>query len=290
MGSATDTRVQFGGHQMMRHLPLVALASVLSVLGANAWADGMVQHAAPAPCCEAPFAGAYFGAGLGYGQQRNEITNETVGSPSSGATVGRDNEGGVTFGGYAGYNFQHCCSPFVYGVETDINFLNTSPTAFDVETGGVAVETTSLRSRMDWFGTLRARAGVVVHDNWLLYGTAGLAYGEVDHRFNDNCVDCSDPNAPVGGFGPFAQSNKDTKVGWTAGGGFEFLHDTHWLLRTEALFVDLGSETHSYSPPALCASFPNLCTANLKWDDQFWVARVGLAYKFGEPDRMVPLK
>ena len=71
---------------------------------------------------------------------------------------------------------------------------------------------------------------------------------------------------------------------------FEFLHDTHWLLRTEALFVDLGSETHSYSPPALCAAAPNFCTANLKWDDQFWVARVGLAYKFGEPDRMVPLK
>ena len=48
-------------------------------------------------------------------------------------------------------------------------------------------------------------------------------------------------------FGNFEQSNKDTKVGWTAGGGAEFLHDTHWLLRAEALFVDLGSETHSYS-------------------------------------------
>ena len=144
----------------------------------------------PSPCCEAPFAGAYFGAALGYGQQRGEITNETVGAPTSGVTF-KDNEGGVTFGGYAGYNWQRCCSPFVFGVETDINFLNTSPTAFDIEPP--AAPTVSLESKMDWFGTLRGRAGIVVHDSWLLYGTAGLAYGEVDHKFGDNCVDCSAP-------------------------------------------------------------------------------------------------
>jgi outer membrane immunogenic protein len=266
---------------MMRQLTLVFWAFVLSVLGTNAWADGMVQHSAPSACCEAPFAGAYFGAALGYGQQRGEITNETVGAPSSGVTF-KDTEGGVTVGGYAGYNWQRCCSPFVFGVETDINFLNTSPTGFDIE----GPETVSLKSQMDWFGTLRARAGVVVHDNWLLYGTAGLAYGEVDHKFGDNCLQCF---FGVPNLGAFAQSNKDTKVGWTAGGGVEFLHDSHWVLRTEALFVDLGSDTHSYSPPTLCASQPD-CTAIAKWDDQFWVARVGLAYKFGEPERVVPLK
>ncbi len=268
---------------MMRQLTLVFWAFVLSVLGTNAWADGMVQHSAPSPCCEAPFAGAYFGAALGYGQQRGEITNETVGAPTSGVTF-KDTEGGVTVGGYAGYNWQRCCSPFVFGVETDINFLNTSPTGFDIE----PPETVSLESKMDWFGTLRGRAGIVVHDSWLLYGTAGLAYGGVDHKFGDNCVDCS---APPNNFGPFSQSNKDTKVGWTAGGGVEFLHDAHWLLRTEALFVDLGSETHSYTPATCAAAIgADLCTATAKWDDQFWVARVGLAYKFGEPERVVPLK
>jgi outer membrane immunogenic protein len=269
---------------MMRHLSLVALASVLSVLGTSAWADGMVQHSAPPPCCEASFAGAYFGAALGYGQQRGEITNETVGAPSSGVTF-RDTDGGVTVGGYAGYNWQRCCSPLVFGVETDINYLNTSPTAFDIETGAGGTDTTSLKSRMDWFGTLRARAGVVVHDSWLLYGTGGLAYGEVDHTLADTCIGCSQP--PFTSFGNFEQSNKDTKVGWTAGGGAEFLHDTHWLLRAEALFVDLGSETHSYE----VTSTAGTASAVAKWDDQFWVARVGLAYKFGDPGCcVVPLK
>jgi outer membrane immunogenic protein len=228
---------------------------------------------------------------LGYGQQRTEITNETVGAFTEGVKF-RDTEGGFTIGGYAGYNWQHCCHPFVFGVETDFNWLNTSPTAFDIETpvttppfAGTATETVSLQSRMDWFGTLRVRAGYVVHDNWLLYATGGLAYAQIDHKFNDDNV-----NSSAGpGFGPFSQSNTDTKAGWTVGGGAEFLHDNHWLLRAEALFVDLGSETHSYSPPALCAATPN-CTATAKWDDQFWVARLGLAYKFDDPRPVVPLK
>ena len=147
----------------------------------------------------------------------------------------------------AGYNWQRCCSSVVFGVETDINYLNTSPTAFDIETSPLGTDATILKSRMDWFGTLRARAGVVVHDSWLLYGTGGLAYGEVDHTLGDICIGCNVIGPP--GLGNFAQSNKDTKVGWTAGGGVEFLHDSHWLLRTEALFVDLGSETHSYVRP-----------------------------------------
>lgn len=270
---------------MTRQLAMVALASILSLPVTTAMADGMIQHLAP-PCCEAPFAGAYFGAALGYGQQRGEITNETVGAPTSGVTF-RDTEGGVTIGGYAGYNWQRCCSPYVFGIETDFNWLNTSPTAFDIE----GPETVSLESKMDWFGTLRPRAGIVIHDDWLLYATGGLAYGEVDHKFRDNCVDCS---APPFNFGPFSQSNRDTKVGWTVGGGTEFLHDSHWLLRAEALFVDLGSETHSYTVPACSAQFgPSLCTATAKWDDQFWVARLGVAYKFGEPERCcvaAPLK
>jgi outer membrane immunogenic protein len=271
---------------MTRQLSIVALASVLSLLGTNAWADGMVQHSAPPPCCEAPFAGAYIGAAVGYGQQRVDINNETFG------TEFKNNDGGVTFGGYAGYNWQRCCSPLVFGVETDFNYLNSSPTAFDIETGPTGnTETTSLKSRMNWFGTLRARAGYVVHEDWLLYATGGLAYAQIDHTLSDNCVLCGNSQFNLG---PFEQSNKDTMVGWTAGGGVEFLHDSHWVLRAEGLFVDLGSETHSYSPPGSQTIGPLTATAGTavaKWDDQFWVARLGLAYKFGEPGCcVVPLK
>ena len=265
------------GALMTRQILLVLSALVLSLLGTAAWADGMESTAAP--CCgTASFAGAYIGAAVGYASHRAEITNLEEGAPAEGLTF-KDRDSSFTFGGYVGYNFQRCCSPFVFGIETDFNYLDTSPTAFDIEPDlGVGTETTSLESSINWFGTLRGRAGYVVHDHVLLYATGGLAYASVDHTLSDDCVGCGTP--PGNNLGTFSQSNDKTKVGWTVGGGAELLHDAHWVLRAEALFVDLGSETHTY-----VVTVDDLtATSTAKWDDDFWVARLGVAYKFGGPD------
>ena len=264
---------------MTRQLSLTIL--LLCLLGTAVSADGMVQPAATTDCCgSAPFAGAYIGAALGFARQRTEILNETVGAPAFGLTF-KDQEDSVTFGGYVGYNWQRCCSPVVFGVEADFNYLNTSPTALDIEPDlGVGTETTSLKSNIDWFGTLRGRAGFVVHDQLLLYATGGLAYARVDHTLSDDCVGCGTPPAPGINLGTFSQSDKKTKVGWTVGGGVELVHDAHWLLRAEALYVDLGSDGQSY----VVVTPAGTGTADTKWDDQFWVARLGVAYKFSAPD------
>jgi outer membrane immunogenic protein len=255
---------------MTRQLSLTVL--IFGLLGTAAWADGMVQSA-PTACCEAPFAGAYIGAAVGYGAQRVEVDNLTIGQTFS------DEDRGVTFGGYVGYNWQHCCDHMVYGIEADFNYLDASPTAFDREPPGPSglPETTSLRSKMDWFGTLRARAGVVVHDHVLLYGTGGLAYARVDHTLSDDCVGCGNSAFNLGSF---TQSNSETKFGWTVGGGAELLHDSNWLIRAEALYVDLGSDDQSY----LIVTPAATGNADTTWDDQFWVARIGIAYKFSAPD------
>jgi outer membrane immunogenic protein len=264
--------------------PLFSIVALL-IFGTAAWADGM--ESAAAPCCgTASFAGTYIGGAVGYARQRTEITNLQVDAPAEGLTF-KDTDSSVTFGGYVGYNFQRCCSPFVFGIETDFNYLDTSPTAFDREPPGAGgfPETTSLESSINWFGTLRGRAGYVVHDNLLLYATGGLAYASVDHTLSDDCVGCGDPLTPVvpGTFPPFSQSNDKTKVGWTVGGGAELLHDSHWILRAEALYVDLGSETHTYTVSDPSGVFPD-ATSVAEWDDNFWVARLGVAYKFGGPD------
>jgi outer membrane immunogenic protein len=268
---------------MTRQLPLAIVALVL--LGTAAWADVMVQPVA-APCCEAPFAGAYMGAAVGYARQRVEGTNRTQGSPTFGQTF-VDDEGSVTFGAYVGYNWQGCCSPVVIGIETDFNYLDSSPTAFDRQPPGPggSPETGSYLSDIDWFGTLRARAGYVVHDQLLLYATGGVAYANVDHTLSDDCTGCGNPFFPVGpgDLSPINQSNDKTKLGWTIGGGAELLHDSHWVLRAEALHVDLGSQTHTYAIAPINPVFPP-ATATQKWDDQFWVARIGIAYKFSDPD------
>jgi outer membrane immunogenic protein len=137
---------------------------------------------------------------------------------------------------------------------------------------------------MDWFGTLRGRLGFAVHNHLLLYGTGGLAYARTDHNFFEDCVSCQNNQD----LGPISVSHTNTKAGWTVGGGGEFIHDERWLVRAEALYVDLGSETYDDTlfPPG-----GGSARVIANWDDQFWVARLGVAYKFGEREHhVVPLK
>jgi outer membrane immunogenic protein len=159
----------------------------------------------------------------------------------------------------------------VAGVEADINYADFS--ADSAWPGPIY-----LTSSLDWFGTVRARLGVTVHDNWLVYATGGLAYADVSHRL----VDPAPPLGPA----PFVQTNSGSATGWTVGGGIEFLRTERWLLRAEALYVDLGSETHTYTITACGGG----CTDTARWEDSFWVARLGLSLKLGERERYVPLK
>ncbi len=246
----------------MTRRSLIILAALVSCIGPGAWADGMptaYPRAASTRCGPGPFSGPYIGAALGYANQRYKNTD-----PVDGASF-KDSDASVTFGGYAGYNWQ--CDRVLLGVETDFNYIDTSPAA---TTG-----TTTTRSALDWYGTLRGRAGIVIHDSLLLYATGGLAYANVDDTF-------SDTDSPVGFF---SQSNSKTKTGWTIGGGGELVHDSNWLIRAEGFFVDLGSETHTYTVGTCVA-----CTAISKFDNEFWVARLGVTYKFGPREEVVPLK
>ena len=76
-----------------------------------------------------------------------------------------------------------------------------------------------------WFGTLRGRFGFAIN-NVMLYGTAGLAYGELKGEF-------------LG-----LEENK-TLVGWTAGAGIEYGFTQNWSAKLEYLYMDLGSRTYS---------------------------------------------
>jgi outer membrane immunogenic protein len=117
---------------------------------------------------------------------------------------------------------------------------------------------------------------MLISPDTLLYVTGGVAFADVSHRLSVPSVG-------------FSQTDSDWTTGWTIGGGVEFLRHGNWLLRAEALYVDLGSDTHSYTitlPPP-CGG---VCTDTVKYDDAFWVARVGLSYKFGVEERHRPLK
>jgi outer membrane immunogenic protein len=136
--------------------------------------------------------GPYIGANLGY-QWSTVSTNPT--RPS-----------GVAGGVQAGYNSQS--GQFVFGGETDLQLSGANDTF------------APWKFSNPWFGTLRGRAGYVMN-NILLYGTAGLAYGDL--RVESGAL-----------------SETHTQAGWTAGAGIEVGFAPQWSVKAEYLYVDLG--------------------------------------------------
>jgi len=158
----------------------------------------------------------------------------------------------------SGYNIQ--CDRVVLGIEGD-----TSWVGFETNS---RIGTVRLTDEIDWFGTFRGRFGLMIGEGAMVYGTAGLAYADISHKIFD-------PGAPGG---TFRQKDDGWEFGWTIGGGVELLRDSRWMVRAEALYVDLGEETHKYTIRG--GGCVGVCTERVKWDDSFWVARVGLSYKF----------
>ena len=105
----------------------------------------------------------------------------------------------------------------------------------------------SLSAKEDWFGTICGRLGIA-NQNWLLYATGGLAYGEVELSLTFNTF-----NRPT----PFilSSSQDSTKVGWAAGAGVEYGITQHWSAGLEHLHFDLGSDTVT-APVTVPAGFP----------------------------------
>jgi len=138
----------------------------------------------------------------------------------------------------AGYNWQ--VSGVVLGIEGDFNYLGMSATmnndVSDVMSEIMTPETTyardSISSDANWFGTVRARLGYAM-GNFMLYGTAGLAYGEMDVKqelLAENGTESAAWSATTGGW----------NMGWAAGGGMEYAID-RWVVGAEYLYVDLGT-------------------------------------------------
>ncbi len=140
--------------------------------------------------------------------------------PYLGATAGFewgrvDNSGtkpsGIAGGIAGGYNWQR--GAFVFGGEADIQLSGADDTLSPFEFSN------------PWFGTVRGRAGVALN-NVLLFGTAGLAYGDI--RADSVLL-----------------SESRTSIGWVAGGGVEVGFTPRWSAKAEWLYLNLSDRTFS---------------------------------------------
>src|SRR3954470_5850041 len=114
---------------------------------------------------------------------------------------------GVIGGFQSGYNYQF--GQWVLGLETDIQ-ASGQKGGSTFQTVAVPLTTVTTDHKLPWFGTSPTRLGVLWSPNVLLYGTAGVAYGQVK--------DSATITSPVASV---TSTFKDVKAGWTAGAGVE---------------------------------------------------------------------
>jgi outer membrane immunogenic protein len=166
------------------------------------------------------------------------------------APAGRN---GFIGGGQIGYNKQLAPS-FVAGIEADIQGLSTNDSSTVVSSVGIVgfantlTQTATVSKEVDWLGTVRGRLGFLATPSVLFYGTGGLAYGGVKASTDIAQAVTGAPTAllPPAWIGTGALS--DTRVGWAAGGGMEWLFVPGWSAKIEYLHYDLGSASYGVSP------------------------------------------
>jgi outer membrane immunogenic protein len=214
---------------------------------------------APAPVAPAwSWTGFYLGINGGGVWSRDHLTSVpadpgTTACLAAGACP-RD-YGGSTgtsgeFGGQAGYNWQ--VNNILLGIETDAQWTNSRSSAAvalgNVGTGFVPFNGTAT-SKLDWFGTTRARLGFIAAPQWLFYATGGVAYGSISRTWT--------ANFPTTGQA-VAGTDRQGAVGWTAGLGTEWMFAQHWSAGVEWLYMQFESRsfgaTGSASPGCTAAN------------------------------------
>ncbi|MEO6839838.1 MAG: outer membrane protein [Bradyrhizobium sp.] len=234
------------------------------------------------------WSGFYVGGNIGYSWGRSSDTsNFTNGAGATLSTsIGSSNLDGIVGGGQAGYNWQ--VQNWVWGLEGDIQGTgergrrdiscavglctpSTLPVGFFALVfliPGAAVPA-SLDQKIDWFGTVRGRVGVLVDPKVLLYATGGLAYGGVN------------TSETIAGA---SFSTTDTRVGYTVGAGVEGAIGGNWTAKLEYLYVDLGRTSGSFATaiPAFGGGAATSGTLTSSYSSRITdnVLRVGLNYRF----------
>lgn len=227
---------------------LLGLAAGVALAGPAMSADIPVK----APAAEAAYSwtGFYFGGSAGYHNirangysvvpadtQTNGFWNVTacfVAGNCSPDHPSKSGSGGV-FGGYIGYNRQF--QNVVLGIETDLQVSTASARHHRDVPASITTSipfSTSVETDVNWFGTVRARAGLVVAPRHLAYVTGGWAYGQVERHWQQRYIG-SGTNATAG-------AKTTVATGYAVGAGWDWAVTQHVRFGVEYLFVHLGGD------------------------------------------------
>lgn len=250
-----------------------ALLSTLfaAILTSSAYAADAIIYTEPTsePVVDTfSWTGGYIGVNAGYAggkfKHPYSVTEpEIIPMASRAATTGNytltSGSGSVTASGFiggvqAGYNWQFE-NNFIAGLEADFQGSGIKG-EFKLRADGLEGKA---GTKVNWFGTVRARLGYTPIERFMVYATGGLAYGKVKSYAD---------------FDGDSLSKSKTKTGWTVGAGTEYAFTNNWTLKSEYLYTDLGKTT------LVNASDDWNRHYKLKNDVSFHTVRVGLNYKF----------
>ena len=215
-----------------------------------------VTDYAPAPPVYS-WTGTYIGFNAGW------IRSESSATVSGGTGIfsnapgkfSNDRDGflaGLTLGYNANFG-----SSFVGGIESDIAYTDVD--ASQTRSNSSNNVSATLSRDMQWFGTVRARAGWLASREFLIYATGGLAYANVERN----------GSITVGG-ATTSGSGSDWKTGWTVGGGMEWLLGDKTTFKTEYLYYDIDDSSVTF------VSAGGANSATYKSENKGHIVRAGL--------------
>lgn len=183
--------------------------------------------------------GAYIGGNIGGTWTNGDSFGIGTVSSSAYSTLKESQTSTVTGGAQVGYNYQ--VGKLVVGAEADVNFNGASTRTFASYSYNYPYSSNysqaEYKASVDWYSSARVRVGLSPNPNFLVYATAGIAFGQVS--LSTSSFGFSQPPYV---FYPGANlSSNSILAGWIAGAGAEYALGPAWSVRAEALYMSLGT-------------------------------------------------
>jgi outer membrane immunogenic protein len=203
------------------------------------------------------------------------------------------NQGGFVGGGQVGYNYQ-LGSKIILGFEADMQGAGIRGTGnangvgpWPNGTGG-RYNYNLIQAGIDWLGTARGRIGYLITPSFQIYGTGGLAYGGA---FLNTFTNNSNFRGQLAGGSSFDFQGLTTSyasanqllVGYSAGGGGEWMFSNNWSVKAEAIYYNLGTQSVSntyYGSIINPSSYALLAGSTTRARYDGVIGRAGINYHF----------
>jgi outer membrane immunogenic protein len=230
---------------------------------------GTLVTKAPAAVLAYRWTGCYLGANVGAASDRATFADFNPLFPSS-LDLGSARATSALGGGQIGCDYQ--AGNWVFGLQgmgEATSLRGTShylPGPTDPRLNNIY----DTSSRISSLVTATARLGYAIQPQVLIYAKAGGAWmrSTLDYTVNGMGV-------------TFPYTGSETRTGWTAGGGVEFLIAPNWSVFAEYNYIDFGAKTVSLQGNG--GAVPPGATQPIQVNHRIDTAMFGVNYRFGSP-------